>query len=308
VPEPDPARGACGAAGVRVGPGGAGGGPRGGGGEARGGEEREHGGQARDRVEAAEPGERGGLAGECGEEQPGHRVNVAGPAAGVHVVIPALDEEAALPVVLAALPAGRVTSVVVVDNGSRDGTAAVARRAGARVVSEPRRGYGSACLAGIAALAACPDQDVVVFLDGDGSTDASELGTLIAPILSGEAELVLGSRVHAAGSAARVPAHARAGNALAVWLIARLTGARFTDLGPFRALRLGTLRSLGLADRDFGWNIEMQLRAVRAGVRWREVAVYHHPRAAGTSKISGTVVGSVRAGCKILWTVARHAG
>lgn len=226
----------------------------------------------------------------------------------MHVIIPALDEEAALPGVLAAIPAAYAAGVVVVDNGSRDETAMVARRWGARVVSEPRRGYGAACLAGIAALDGAPDGDIIVFLDGDGSTDASELGALVAPIDAGVAELVVGSRTLAAASAAHVPAHARAGNALAVWLVGRVTGARFSDLGPFRALRLGTLRALALSDRDFGWNIEMQIRAVRAGVRWREIEVRHRPRAAGTSKISGTIRGSVHAGWKILWTVARHAG
>jgi glycosyltransferase involved in cell wall biosynthesis len=226
----------------------------------------------------------------------------------VHVIIPALNEEAALPGVLAEIPGRGVVNVVVVDNGSRDDTAGVARRWGAQVVSEPARGYGAACLAGIAALAECPADDIVVFLDADGSTDASELEALVAPIRRGVAELVVGSRTLAAASAAHVPAHARAGNALAVRLVGWLTGTHFSDLGPFRALRLGTLRGLALTDRDFGWNIEMQIRAVRAGVRWQEIAVRHRPRAAGESKISGTVIGSVRAGWKILWTVARHAG
>jgi glycosyltransferase involved in cell wall biosynthesis len=240
-------------------------------------------------------------------EQQAHCSNVLAPVAAVHIVIPALNEEAALPAVLAAIPASLAARVIVVDNGSTDRTAAVARAAGAEVVREDRRGYGSACLAGIAALGAMPGSDVIVFLDADGSTDAAELGRLVAPILDGTAELVLGSRTMSAASAAHVPAHARAGNALAVALVRLVTGARFTDLGPFRALRLGTLRRLALADRDFGWNIEMQIRAVRAGVPWREVAVRHSARAAGESKISGTIVGSVHAGCKILWTVARHA-
>jgi glycosyltransferase involved in cell wall biosynthesis len=225
----------------------------------------------------------------------------------VHVVIPALDEEAALPAVLAAIPRPLAARVIVVDNGSRDGTARVAREAGAEVVAEPRRGYGSACLAGIAALAGMPDGDIIVFLDADGSTDPAELRALVAPIQAGAAEFTVGCRT-AAAAAVNVPVHARLGNALTLWLVGLVTGVRYSDLGPFRALRLGALRGLALTDRDFGWNVEMQIRAARAGLTSRDVPVRNHPRAAGRSKISGSVIGSVRAGWKILWTVARHAG
>jgi glycosyltransferase involved in cell wall biosynthesis len=221
-----------------------------------------------------------------------------------HLIIPALDEEAALPALLANLPRELVASAVVVDNGSRDGTGRVARGCGARVVSEPRRGYGSACQAGLRALAGEPDAALVAFVDADGSTDPAELAALLAPLVAGEADLVIGSRT--LGNAERVPAHARFGNALAAALIRWRTGVRFTDLGPFRAARLGTLRRLALRDQNFGWNVEMQLRAVRLGLRCVEVPVHHRPRGAGASKISGTMVGSVRAGIKILWTVARH--
>jgi glycosyltransferase involved in cell wall biosynthesis len=226
----------------------------------------------------------------------------------VHVIIPALDEELALPGVLAALPQQLVETVTVVDNGSSDDTAGIAARWGARVVREPCRGYGAACLAGIEASRAARDDDVIVFLDADGSTDPGELDRLLDPILTGAADFVMGSRTLTRAAAAAIPPHARAGNALAVRLIALVTGSRFTDLGPFRALRLGALRSLRLRDRDFGWNVEMQMRAVHVGLVWREVAVACRPRAAGRSKISGTALGSVRAGCKMLWTVARHAG
>jgi glycosyltransferase involved in cell wall biosynthesis len=224
----------------------------------------------------------------------------------VHIILPALDEEAALPGVLGALPRASLGRVIVVDNGSRDGTATVALRCGAEVVTEPRQGYGAACQAGLRALAAEPDAAIVAFVDADGSSDPAELEALLDPLRRGEAELTIGSRT--LGDAAAVPAHARFGNALAVRLIAMRTGVRYTDLGPFRAARLGTLRRLALRDRDFGWNVEMQLRAASDGVRHVEVAVRHHERSAGASKISGTIAGSVRAGWKILWTVLRHAG
>lgn len=221
------------------------------------------------------------------------------------MVIPALDEEEALPHVLAAIPQQLVDEVIVVDNGCRDGTAAVARAAGARVVREDRRGYGAACLAGIAALDRPAEGDVVVFLDADASDDPRELLALLAPILGRQAELVIGSRVLGEREPGALPAHARAGNTLAVWLIRLLTGQRFTDLGPFRAIRYGTLQRLGMRDRDYGWTVEMQLRAAGQAVATLEVPV-HYRRRIGRSKISGTLLGSLRAGMKILWTVARH--
>jgi glycosyltransferase involved in cell wall biosynthesis len=222
----------------------------------------------------------------------------------VHVILPALDEEQALPQVLRALPAW--ARAIVVDNGSQDGTAHVAREAGARVVHEPRRGYGAACLAGIAALPPAVAKEIVVFLDADGSDDPRVLAELIEPLRSGRADLVIGSRELGKREAGALPGHARAGNALAVFLIRLLTGVRYTDLGPFRAIRRDVLESLGMRDRDYGWTVEMQMRAARRGVRIEEVAVPYRRRI-GRSKISGTVWGSLRAGMKILYTVARHA-
>jgi glycosyltransferase involved in cell wall biosynthesis len=232
-----------------------------------------------------------------------HRRNVGGPR--VHVIVPALDEEAALPGVLRALAGAPVDTVTVVDNGSRDGTAAVARAGGARLVHEPRRGYGAACLAGIAALEGAAAGDVVVFLDADGSDDPSQVGRLVAPIIEGRAQLVIGSRVLGRPEPGALPVHARAGNALAVVLIRWLTGQRYTDLGPFRAIRRDALEGLRMRDRDFGWTVEMQLRAARQRLAVQEVAVPYRRRI-GRSKISGTLTGSVRAGAKILWTVVRH--
>lgn len=231
--------------------------------------------------------------------------------ARVGLVVPALDEERALPLVLAELPPGLVDVVVVVDNGSRDRTAEVARAAGATVVHEPRRGYGSACLAGLAALfgehadplqrVAQPlgREDVVVFLDADHSDYPADLPALLAPLQEGRADFVVGSRVlGGAGLRALLP-QAWFGNRLACLLMRVLFGLRATDLGPFRAIRAGALRDLGMVDRDFGWTVEMQLKAHMAGLRTCEVPVRYRPRI-GQSKITGTLSGTLRASWKIL--------
>lgn len=231
--------------------------------------------------------------------------------ARVGLVIPALDEERALPLVLAELPPGAVDVLVVVDNGSRDGTARVARAAGAWVVHEPRRGYGSACLAGLAALfgehpdVACrvprplEREDLVVFLDADHSDHSADLPSLLAPILEGRADFVVGSRVlGGAGMRAMLP-QAWFGNRLACLLMRACFGLRATDLGPFRAIRAGALRDLCMIDRDFGWTVEMQLKAHVAGLRTLEVPVRYRPRI-GKSKITGTLSGTLRASWKIL--------
>ena len=226
------------------------------------------------------------------------------------VVIPARDEELSVgDVVASVLPA--VDAVVVVDNGSRDRTAALAREAGAVVVSEPRAGYGRACLAGLArvrALEVVPD--TVLFLDADKSDDPADLEAVLAPIRDGSADLVIGSRV-LGQRAGRVEAgallpQARWGNALACALLRWRWGVRYTDLGPFRAVRWDALEALGMRDETFGWTVEMQVRAARAGLRAVEVPVGYRRRV-GRSKITGTVNGTVRAGVKILWTVGAHA-
>jgi glycosyltransferase involved in cell wall biosynthesis len=224
----------------------------------------------------------------------------------VSVVIPALNESRSLPLVLAALPRDRIAEVVVVDNGSTDGTGEVARRLGAIVVEEPRRGYGRACLAGIATLRALSEPpDVVVFLDADFSDHPDELPRLVEPIAADRADLVVGSRVLGCREPGALLPQARLGNHLAAWLIWRLYGARVTDLGPFRAVRYATLLALDMRDTDFGWTVEMQVKAARDGVRYGEVPVSYRRRV-GVSKITGTVSGSIRAGIKILYTVFRH--
>jgi glycosyltransferase involved in cell wall biosynthesis len=228
----------------------------------------------------------------------------------VDAIIPALDEEAALPGVLEELRATIVRRVVVVDNGSRDRTAEVAARAGAVVVHEPRRGYGAACLRGIATCrAASPPPDVIVFLDGDGADDPCELERLVHPISTGGADLVIGSRVL---DGARVERFAlspqqRMGNLVAVWMIRLLYGVRHSDLGPFRAIRLDALERLDMRDLDWGWTAEMQVKAVKRRLRVVEVPASWRRRRGGRSKISGTVRGVIGAGYKILTTIARHA-
>jgi hypothetical protein len=218
----------------------------------------------------------------------------------VSVIIPVLNEEHSIGSVLRDIPRDLAGDIVVVDNGSTDGTAAIAEEAGARVVQENRRGYGHACLKGIAELS---QPDVVVFLDGDYSDYPEEMRMLLAPIAAEEADLVIGSRTARAANA--LPAHARFGNRLASALIRLLFGFRYTDLGPFRAIRYPSLLKLQMKDRTFGWTVEMQVQAIRHGLRIREVPVSYRKRI-GKSKISGTVWGSIKAGTKIIWTILKH--
>jgi glycosyltransferase involved in cell wall biosynthesis len=230
-----------------------------------------------------------------------------GPFPSIDVVIPALNEEASLPLVLADLPRPPVRRVVVADNGSRDGTARVAREGGAEVVTAARRGYGSACLAGLDHLRRTGPPDVVVFVDADYSDHPDELPGLVAPILAGEADLVIGSRVLGEREPGALLPQARAGNLVACALIRLFYGHRFTDLGPFRAITWEALEKIGMSDPNFGWTAEMQVKALRHGLRATEVPVSYRRRV-GVSKITGTVSGTIRAGYKILWTVARHIG
>jgi rSAM/selenodomain-associated transferase 2/rSAM/selenodomain-associated transferase 1 len=223
----------------------------------------------------------------------------------VAVVSPALNEAEAIGDVLDAIPEW-VERVVVVDNGSTDDTAEVARSRGASVVHEPRRGYGAACLRGLAALPEVGVPDVVVFLDADCSDDPTEMARLIEPIAAGEADLVIGSRVLGDAQPGSLSPPQRFGNALASLLIRRIWDTACTDLGPFRAIRFDVLQDLDMNDLGYGWTVQMQARALRMGYRVREVPVSYRRRI-GTSKISGTVRGVIGAGTKILTTIGREA-
>jgi glycosyltransferase involved in cell wall biosynthesis len=226
--------------------------------------------------------------------------------ATVDVVIPAFNEERSLPLVLGALPRPPVRRVVVADNASTDDTSRVAREGGAEVVPETRRGYGSACLAGLDHLRRTGPPDIVAFVDADFSDHPEELLSLIAPILAGEADLVIGSRILGSREPGALLPQARMGNFVACRMIRLLYGHRFTDLGPFRAVSWEALERMKMADTNFGWTAEMQVKAVRLGLRCTEVPVSYRRRV-GVSKITGTVSGTIRAGYKILWTVLRYS-
>ncbi len=220
----------------------------------------------------------------------------------VAVIIPAFNEEPSIGKVIAAIPEW-VDDVIVVDNGSTDSTAEVARDHGARVVPEPQRGYGSACLAGIAAL---DNPDVVVFLDGDFSDHPEEMHLLVDPIASDLADMVIGSRIIGKRAPGALTLQALFGNWLSCMLLRWLWSVSYTDLGPFRAIRHETLKRLAMRDRNYGWTVEMQVKAAQRGVRVCEVPVSYRKRV-GRSKISGTVKGVLGAGTKILSTIFRAA-
>ena len=224
----------------------------------------------------------------------------------VSVIIPTHNEAQAIERVLADLPSGLTTEVIVVDSNSTDGTPEIAARMGARVIQEPRRGYGQACLTG---LAAANFPDVVVFLDGDYSDRPSELPILLAPIIEGRADITLGSRLHSQSFAGALPWHQVFGNRLAASLIrllySREYGLDISDLGPFRAGRADVLHALALEETTYGWAVEMILKGALAGFRVVEVPVSYCPRI-GKSKISGTLKGTVGAGWFILSLIVRY--
>ncbi|HET7089365.1 MAG TPA: glycosyltransferase family 2 protein, partial [Anaerolineae bacterium] len=219
-------------------------------------------------------------------------------------IIPALNEAVGLAKVLCEMPTGWIDDAIVVDGGSTDGTPEVARRHGARVVVQPKRGYGLACATG---AAAAPDADAIVFLDADGSDAPADLPALVEPVRSDRADLVLGSRL--AGSIARgaMPPHQRFGNRLAGFLIRRLYGVPLTDLSPFRCVRAYVLHALDMREMTYGWPTEMIVKAIRQGYRVVEIPVRYRPRAGGRSKISGTVRGTLLAAYFILGTTLRYA-
>jgi glycosyltransferase involved in cell wall biosynthesis len=223
----------------------------------------------------------------------------------VSVIIPTHNEAQSIALVLADLPSDFTTEVIVVDSNSNDGTPEIAASMGARVVAEPRRGYGRACLTG---LAAANSPDVVVFLDGDYSDRPSELPILLAPIIEGRADITIGSRLHSQIDDA-LPWHQAFGNRLAASLIrllySRRYGLNITDLGPFRAARADVLRTLALEETSYGWAVEMILKGGLAGFRVVEVPVSYFPRI-GKSKISGTIKGTIGAAWFILSLIVRY--
>lgn len=223
--------------------------------------------------------------------------------ATVSLIIPALNEADCIGPLLAELPAGLVQEVIVVDNGSTDATAAVARSAGARVVVEPRRGYGYACAAGAAAATG----EAIVFMDGDGSFVPGELAQLVAPIRAGQADLVLGTRMANPMARHAMPPHQFYGNKLIAALIRLLYDVPMTDLGPYRAIRTGLLAQLEMQECTYGWPIEMLVKAARRKERIVELPVTFRARYAGQSKVAGTVRGTVLATIRIFQVTFRYA-
>jgi glycosyltransferase involved in cell wall biosynthesis len=225
--------------------------------------------------------------------------------ARVALVIPVIDEGATIAGVVRSVARDVVDEIIVVDGGSRDDTVAQAESAGARVIVEPRAGYGAACLAGV--RAASPDCGVVAFIDGDGSDDPADLARLVAPIRAGEQDFVIGSRALGRREEGSMGAHQLLAGRLAGLAMRALYGVRYTDMGPLRAIRRDALERLGMRERTYGWNLEMQMRAARGGLRILELPVAHRRRAGGASKVAGSLRGTLRASWNIAATFVRVA-
>ena len=220
----------------------------------------------------------------------------------ISVIIPAYNEENSIGRVLNDLPQDKLKEIIVVNNASTDNTAEVARINGAKVVEESCRGYGAACLRGISEVSS---SDIVVFVDGDYSDYPEELDQLIKPITENRADFVLGSRMIYPESREALLPQARYGNKLATFLIYIFFGYRFTDLGPFRAIRFDSLKQINMVDTDFGWTVEMQIKAIKNNLRIEEIPVHYRKRI-GISKITGTIFGTFKAGVKIMYTIFKY--
>jgi len=225
----------------------------------------------------------------------------------VAIVIPALNEEEAIRHLLTELPDGLAEWVIVVDNNSTDATAAVARSAGAIVVSEMVRGYGRACWSGFKKATEL-NADIVVFMDGDGSDDPADLPLMLTPLLEGNADLVMGSRISERAEVGAIPAQARFGNWLVIRMVNLMYNAHLHDIGSFRAIRCNSLTNLQMREMTFGWPVEMLIKAARARYSIVEAPLHYRCRSHGRSKVAGTLVGSVKAAYCMLSTTLRYAG
>ncbi len=221
----------------------------------------------------------------------------------VSLIVPALNEAASLGPLLAATPRDLVAEIIVVDNGSTDDTAAVARAAGARVVVEPQRGYGAACRAGCAAATG----DILVFMDGDGSFAPAECAGLVAPIAAGAADLALGTRMQGGLAPGAMPPHQRWGNRVVAGLLRLLYGVQVTDLGPYRAIRRDLLQALAMQEMTYGWPVEMMIKTAQRGGVLVETPVSCQPRTGGISKVGGSIQGTVLATYRIFRVTFRYA-
>ena len=220
----------------------------------------------------------------------------------ISVIIPAFNEEESIGLVIKSLPQKKIKEIIVVNNGSTDKTAYIAKEHGARVVDETYRGYGAACLKGVSEL---NEPEIVVFLDGDFSDFPEEIESLVNPIINNQADFVLGSRMLLPQSRISLLPQARYGNLLAVFLLKLFFQHQFTDLGPFRAIRYKSLKELKMVDKNFGWTVEMQIKAVKHGLCIKEVPVQYRKRI-GVSKITGTISGTFKAGFKIIFTIFKY--
>jgi len=221
----------------------------------------------------------------------------------VSVIIPALNEAESLPMVINDLPENVADEVIVVDNGSTDSTVSAAENAGARVLRENTRGYGAACQKGILSA---QDPDIIVILDGDYSDYPERITVLLDPLIDQDFDMVIGSRVLGEAEKGSLTLPQILGNKLTAWLIAKLTGFKYTDMGPFRAVKNEKLKGLKMADKNYGWNVEMQIKAVKQGLKVKEIPVDYRKRV-GKSKVSGTVSGVIKAGVKIIYSVFKYA-
>jgi glycosyltransferase involved in cell wall biosynthesis len=221
----------------------------------------------------------------------------------ISVLIPAFNEEKSIAQVIKELPKDIVDEIVVIDNASTDATQEIAQRCGAKVVKELHKGYGAACLKGLTSI---NNTDIVVILDGDHSDYPQQITRLVEPIVNGEFDFVIGSRILGIREDGALTSQQYWGNKLAVFLMHRLFGYKFTDMGPFRAIGFENLKSLNMTDKNFGWNVEMQIKAIKNRLRIKEVPVDYRRRI-GISKISGTVSGVIMAGIKIIFTIFKYS-